>query len=172
MSIIVLSCEQFFCTQFPPKTHARPNLARSPPGTRGITILLLREADCGAIMKGGTSLLVETIKDATIVTFQDAALLETIRIQNTGTALFDLVDRQNRLRIVLDFHNVRSLSSSMLGVLLTLKNKLEDAGGRMVLCGLARDLRRLFEMTALDRVFQFAPDADQALAALGVSAAG
>ncbi|HOW17910.1 MAG TPA: STAS domain-containing protein [Phycisphaerae bacterium] len=123
-------------------------------------------------MKSGTNLLVETIKDATVVTFQDAALLDAIRIQNTGTALFELVERQNRLRIVLDFHNVRSLSSSMLGVLLTLKNKLEDARGRMVLCGLAKDLRRLFEMTALDRVFQFAPDADQALAALGVIAAG
>lgn len=123
-------------------------------------------------MAGGTNLLIETIKDVTIVTFQDTALLDTIRIQNVGNALYDLVEQQNRVRLVLDFSNVRSLSSSMLGVLLTLKSKLEDVGGRVVLCGLAKDLRRLFEMTALHKLFQFMPDADQALASFGVSAAG
>jgi anti-anti-sigma factor len=123
-------------------------------------------------MATGTNLRVETIKDVTIVTFQDATLLDALRIQNVGNALYDLVDQQQRLRVVLDFSNVRSLSSSMLGVLLTLKNKLEDAGGRVVLCGLAKDLRRLFEMTALHKLFQFMPNADQALALFGVVAAG
>lgn len=123
-------------------------------------------------MATGTNLLVETVKDVTVARFQESALLDPIRIQNVGNALYDLVEQQRCLRLILDFTSVRSLSSSMLGVLLTLKNKLDDAGGRVVVCGLAKDLRRLFEMTALHKVFQFAPDTEQALASFGVNAAG
>lgn len=118
------------------------------------------------------NLLVEKIKDVTIVTFQDAALLDAASIQGVASALYNLVEQRDRRRLVLDFGKVRNLSSSVLGVLLTLKEKLDELDGRVVLVGLSRELKRLFEMTALDRLFQFASSADEGLGVFGVTTAG
>lgn len=123
-------------------------------------------------MTGEPSLLVEKVKDVTIVTFRDATLLDTITIQQLASSLYDLVEQQGSHRVVLCFAHVKSLSSAMLGVLLTMKDKIEEADGRMVLAALSKDLRRLFEMTALHKLFQFADDNDEALAQLGVAAEG
>ncbi len=118
------------------------------------------------------NLLVEKIRDVTIVTFQDNVLLDAASIQAVGNSLYELVDQRDRRRLVLDFSKVRNLSSSMLGVLLTLKEKLDEIDGRVVLVGLSKELKRLFDMTALDRLFQFAPSADEGLGVFGVTTAG
>lgn len=118
------------------------------------------------------NLLIERIRDVTVVTLQDDQLLDAARITRVADALYELVEKQDRRRMVVDFSKIKSLSSMTLGVLLTLKQKIDERGGRLVLTGLAGTLRRLFELAALDRVFDFAPSADEALAAFGVSATG
>jgi len=121
-------------------------------------------------MYARANLLVETVRDVTVVTFQQTALLDMTEVERINQVLTDMVDNQNRTRLVLDFHNVTSLASSMLGVLLTIKSKLDAVGGRMVLCALDRDIRRLFDMTSIDKLFEFTPTAEEALARFGVSA--
>lgn len=121
-------------------------------------------------MYARANLLVETVRDVTVVTFQQTTLLDMTEVERINQILTDMVDNQNRTRLVLDFHNVTSLASSMLGVLLTIRSKLEAVGGRVLLCGLDRDIRRLFDMTSIDKLFEFMPTAEEALARFGVSA--
>ena len=52
------------------------------------------------------------------------------------------------------------------------RQKLEEADGRVVLVGLSKELKRLFEMTALDRLFQFAPSTNDGLGVFGVATNG
>ncbi len=111
---------------------------------------------------------VEHAKDVTVVTLRDSSLLDGAKIEDVGKRLSGLVEGRAGLRMVLDFNAVVNLSSAMLGVLLNLKGKLDESEGRLVLCGLSRELRRLFEMTALHRVFQFATDVNEGLTLLGV----
>jgi anti-sigma B factor antagonist len=116
------------------------------------------------------NLLIETIKDVTVVTFRDRNLTDPAEIDRVGGSLIELVEKQDKQRIVLDFHEVQALSSLMLGVLLTLKKRLDERGGRVIVCGVSRELRRVFELTALHKIFQFATDADDGLMQFGVVA--
>jgi anti-sigma B factor antagonist len=115
-----------------------------------------------------TSLLTEDYAGVTLVTFTDTSILDGAVIEELGKALYQLVDQQNKRRVVLDFSNVKFLSSHALGVLLTLYKKAREIKGEVVLCGLRADLKKVFTLTNLDKVFQFFPDDAAALASFGV----
>jgi anti-anti-sigma factor len=57
---------------------------------------------------------------------------------------------------VLDFSRTRFLISRVLSVLIEHHRKVTAAGGKLVLCGLDGNLRRLFTLTRLDTVFPIA----------------
>ncbi len=115
------------------------------------------------------SLLVETIRGVTVVNFGDVSILDSVHIDRIGQQLYELVDRFDRRQLVLDFSGVRLLSSQALGVLLTLRKKLQAAKGRLVICGLRPDLRKVFSITKLEKLFKFEPDEEHALNVFGVS---
>ncbi|HOA75944.1 MAG TPA: STAS domain-containing protein, partial [Phycisphaerae bacterium] len=89
-----------------------------------------------------------------------------------GEELYDLVDNKARKKLVLDFTKVQFLSSSALGVLITLRKKAAAIKGDVVLCGLRKDLMKVFEITNLNKVFTFAPTEEKALAHFGITTAG
>ena len=115
------------------------------------------------------SLLVETIRGVTVVNFGDVSILDSVHIDRIGQELYELVDRFDRRQLVLDFSGVRLLGSQALGVLLTLRKKLQAAKGRLVICGLRPDLRKVFSITKLEKLFKFEPDEEHALNVFGVS---
>jgi len=123
-------------------------------------------------MGSSTPVMIHLIRDVCVVNFNTASILEAAEIQHLGTQLYDLVDGQAHRKIILDFSKVKSLSSSALGILINLQKKIESIKGRIVICGLRKDLKRPFEIARIDRLFTFSDDEDQALAALGVSTSG
>src|SRR5438445_9355533 len=88
---------------------------------------------------------VEDIGDVTVVNFTDKNLIDEHTIQIIGEELFSLVDELGRRKILLDFGNVEYLSSAALGTFITLKKKVNAAGGRLILCNIDPDLRTLFD---------------------------
>lgn len=117
-------------------------------------------------------LLIQTIRDVTIVNFDETSILDTLQIEQIGNELYDLVDNRNRKRLILDFTKVRFLSSSAIGVLITLRKKSEAIKGKLLLCGLRKELLQVFKISCLDRLFEFFDDEGQALASLGITSAG
>jgi anti-anti-sigma factor len=115
------------------------------------------------VMSGDSRLLVQGIGDVTIVNFIDASILDMAHIQKVADELYSLVDEKDRRKIVLDFSAVRFLSSQMLGVLLTLQKKLQALKGKMAFCGIKPELKKVFQITALDKLFEFYPDETKAL---------
>ena len=105
--------------------------------------------------------------DVTIASFRDASILDAVTIQRIGRELYALVEDDQRKRIVLDFADVRFLSSQALGVLLTLRRKADQAKADVYLAGIRDELARVFKMTNLDKLFQFFDDRDAAVAKLG-----
>ncbi len=67
-------------------------------------------------------------------------------------AVFDQVDR-GRSRILLDLEFIELMDSGGLGWLISLANRLEELEASLALCGVNAAVRRLFELTQLDRVF-------------------
>jgi anti-anti-sigma factor len=116
-------------------------------------------------------LLINMMRDVTVVTFNETSILDTLQVQQIGEELFQLVDAKTRTKIVLDFAKVRMLSSSALGVLITLRKKASEIKGRIVLCGLRPDLRKVFKITNLEKLFEFQENEEKALGVFGVTLA-
>ena len=123
-------------------------------------------------MSTAARLLIQSIRDVTNVRFQESSILDTLLIQRISDELNHLVDAKYKRKLLLDFTDVKFLSSSALGVLVTLKKKSDAIKGEVLLCGLRKDLRKIFKITSLDKLFKFADDERGALEVFGVTAAG
>ena len=111
-------------------------------------------------------LFVEEAEGATIVTFSDTEILDSLVVKEIQEELLSLVDELSRHRLVLDFSDVRMLSSSMLGVLIRVHHRIVAARGRLALCRIADGIAEVFRITNLDKVFQIFRNRDQAVMAV------
>ena len=123
-------------------------------------------------MPPSAAVLVHAIKDVTIVDFNQAVIVDDTQIARIGQQLHDLVDRQARKKIILDFSKTRSLSSSALSILIALRSKADQINGRIVICGLGKELKRAFKITNLHKLFTICKNEETALAKFGVTTAG
>jgi len=113
--------------------------------------------------------VLQPIGPVMVVEFRQPSLMDQILIERTGRHLTALIDEQDRRRIILDFERVQYLSSQAIGVLLTMKRKLDALGnGRLVLCGIGPRLADLLKITKLDRVLTIKPTQKEALAMLQI----
>jgi anti-sigma B factor antagonist len=119
-----------------------------------------------------SGLVITQIHDVTVVVFTAKTLLETAALQDVANELYALVEQQARRKVLLDFRQVRMLSSQVLGVLIALHKKSTDIGGRVIICGLRPELHKVFKITRLDHVLEFADDEREALRRFGVHMEG
>jgi len=114
-------------------------------------------------MAVSSRIMIKKVAEVTIVDFIDAAIMDVLQIQQIGQELYELVDQQDRRYILLDFSNVKFLSSQTLGIMLNLHKKLAGRKGWMGVCGLKKDLHKIFKLTRLDRIFNFYETQQEAL---------
>jgi anti-anti-sigma factor len=113
--------------------------------------------------------MVQFIKDVVVVSFTDSAIIDSQIIEQIKRDLFDLVDKQNHKRMILDMSKVQHLSSAALGVLIPLGDKIKKNKGSLVLCSVSEGIRKIFKITRLDKHFKFCADEGKALSSLGVT---
>ena len=105
----------------------------------------------------------EEIGDVTVVSFMDRKILDEQNIQVIGEQLFSLVDESGRKKLLLNFGNVEYMSSAALGKLITLNKKVTAAAGKLVLCNIDPQIREVFEITKLDKLFVICGDEQEGL---------
>jgi|CXWL01.1.fsa_nt_gi anti-anti-sigma factor len=113
-------------------------------------------------------LMIQDFAGVTVVTLSDSSIIDAAIIDSIGRELYALVDVQNKRQMVLDFTNVKTLSSHSLGVLLTLKKKIAEIKGVLALCAVRKEITKIFSLTGLDKQFTFFPDDAAALQSFGV----
>lgn len=113
-------------------------------------------------------LLIEDYAGVTVVTFTDSSILDAATIDQIGKDLYHLTDVQNKQKLVLDFTNVKFLSSHALGVFMTLQRKANAIKGVMVIAALRKELMKVFNLTGLEKLFKFFPSDTAALESFGV----
>jgi|TARA_B110000495_G_C22783480_1_gene458171 anti-sigma B factor antagonist len=101
-----------------------------------------------------------------IVVLQDRHILDEMEIRTIGEELDQVVADAPSAHMVLDFSNVEHLSSSALGMLITLNSRLQDRSGGLCLAHVAAGIGEVFRITRLDRVLHIEPDIASASAAL------
>lgn len=115
-----------------------------------------------------SGLIINQIWGTSVVNFKDSSILDAVVCQAIASELFRLVDEQAQRKIVLDFSNVKFMSSQMLGVIVSLNKKALKIKGRLVLCSMRKELMKIFKLTSLDKILEFADDEESALRVLGV----
>ena len=113
-----------------------------------------------------SGLLVTQLDDVTIVTFRKTSILDSIAVEAIADELYKLVDKEARRKTLLNFSAVRFLSSQMLSVLLNLHQKAGDIGGKVVICAMRDELKRIFKIMNLHKVLHFADGESEATSML------
>lgn len=99
-------------------------------------------------------LLVETVQGVTIASFTSTHLVAEEVILEIETELIGLIDAARPSSVLLDFRDVRVMSSTMLAVLLKVSRRVSSLDGRLKICGLSPDLEPIFRITRFDRLFE------------------
>lgn len=104
-----------------------------------------------------------TDKGVTVVGFVSPYLQAEADIEKVGAELFDLVEKKGLTKLVLTFHGVRFVSSSMLAQVVKLQKVVTKAGGRLRLCSLSPQLLEVVHKSHLDKLLDVAEDEAAAL---------
>jgi len=100
-----------------------------------------------------STIKVEYGTEVTLVTFDDKNILEDQQIKKLEQALRPVIERNAEKQLVLNFDNVRFMSSAFLGLLVKSHKRVIDNGGRLQLLNLDPKIRKVFEITQLVKVF-------------------
>lgn len=106
---------------------------------------------------------VEYKAESTIVTFLDEKILEDADLRAIEKSLLSVVEQGDKLSLVLNFSNVKFLSSAVLGLLIKLSRRIYERNGRLVLCGISPKIYEIFKITRLTKVFEICKNVDAAI---------
>lgn len=107
---------------------------------------------------------IEEISGITVVKLLEKKILDEANIEELGKELFGLVETSGHRKLILEFSDVEYLSSAALGKLITLHKKVGAAKGKLVLCGIPKEILEVFKITQLDRILTICADLDGAIA--------
>jgi anti-sigma B factor antagonist len=68
-------------------------------------------------------------------------------------ALYELVDARGPLNLILNLEEIPVLTSSPIGLLVSLRNRVQALGGSVALCHVAADVREILRLTSVDGLF-------------------
>ena len=106
----------------------------------------------------------ETRGPITLGTIESASVLDAVNVSEFGQSVLGFVEKEREVHLLLDFSQVNYLSSAVLTELLRIKEAAETGGGALRLCGLNDDIRKVFTITNLDKVFVLYGATDDGLA--------
>jgi anti-sigma B factor antagonist len=106
---------------------------------------------------------VEAVGDVTVVRITLPEIWDEQTSQTIGQQLYDLVEKQGCRQLILNFSQVRMMTSIMLAKLLMLRKKVDAVGGRMALCETNPELAEVFDALRLPQLFSIFDEQQQAL---------
>ncbi len=81
--------------------------------------------------------------------------------QNALTGLIDESERD----VILDFENLKYISSAGLRVILMTAKTVQRQGGRLMVCSLSESVREVFKISGFDRIIPVEDSQEDAIAA-------
>ncbi len=109
---------------------------------------------------------VEYAENATIVVLTEKKILEEKDIQALQESILSVIEQAERINLILDFSNVQSLSSAVLGLLIRISKKVYERDGQLRLCNIDPRIYEIFRITRLTKIFDIYKDREAALEGL------
>jgi anti-sigma B factor antagonist len=106
---------------------------------------------------------VDYVDKATIVGFVDEKILEEQDINALQETIMSIIEQSEKIKLVLDFANVKFLSSSVLGLLIRISKRVYERNGKLRLCNIDRKIYEIFKITRLTKTFDIYKDIHSAI---------
>ncbi len=104
--------------------------------------------------------------DVTVVEVTDRKLLDEMSISQIGTELESLVAKRPQPKMLMDFANVAHMSSSALGMLITLHKRIREKNGQLRLCNIQPNIYEVFVITRLNEIFKICQSRSEGMESL------
>lgn len=102
-------------------------------------------------------------EDVSVVRLVDDRIMDLGRINQLGEELFGAVDKQTGKLVLINFENVRFLSSNAISKLVVLEKRVRSAGKQLKLSNLRPEVQEIFNITNLNQRFDLCDDQDEVL---------
>ncbi len=112
------------------------------------------------------NLEIEYCGDVVVATLTDERILEDEQIQALEGSFMPLIEQTDNIQLIIDFSNVKFLTSSVLGLLIRISKKVYEKNGKLRLCAINPKIMEVFRITRLDKIFEIFSDKDDALVGL------
>ncbi len=97
-------------------------------------------------------LFVQHGENVTFVTFNDQEILNEQCVKELEEETLALVEQARRQNMVLDFCNVKHLTSAFLGLIVKIRKRIRKRGGHLKIQNVDPSIYKLFEITGLTKV--------------------
>jgi anti-anti-sigma factor len=96
----------------------------------------------------------------TVGVILSTSVLDALNVTQFGNQVLAYIQGRHAVKLLLSFERVNYLSSAVLTELLRINEAVQEHQGHLRLCALNSDIRKVFEITNLDRIFVIygAPD--------------
>jgi len=101
--------------------------------------------------------------NATVVSFVDEKILEEMDIRALQETIMSVIEQSKGINLILDFGNVRFLSSAVLGLLIRISKRVYEQDGRLRLCSINPKIYEVFKITRLTQTFDIYKDVESAI---------
>lgn len=91
--------------------------------------------------------------------------IDSTTAKGFGERLTDLI-RSGCCQLIIDLSDVAYISSAGLRSLLVAGKLIDDSDGRLCLCGLSREIQRLFDLSGFTDLFSICASRDESMARL------
>jgi len=105
---------------------------------------------------------VEYAGNATIMSFTDEKILEEKDIIALQESIMSVIEQAERINLILDFGNVRFLSSAVLGLLIRISRRIYERDSQLRLCNINPKIYEIFKITRLTKTFDIYNDIETA----------
>ncbi|MBD2742549.1 STAS domain-containing protein [Coleofasciculus sp. FACHB-1120] len=91
---------------------------------------------------------------------QPSGILDGMKATQFRQEISDIVENGGNI-VLIDFKDVTFMDSSGLGALVLALKTVRAAGGKLFICSINEQVRMLFELTSMDRVFEIFPNREE-----------
>jgi anti-sigma B factor antagonist len=106
---------------------------------------------------------VEYKDNATIISFTDERILEEKDINSLQESIMSVIEQAEKIKLVLNFGNVKFLSSAVLSLLIRISKRIYEHDGQLRLCNINPKIYEIFKITRLTKTFDIYKDLESAL---------
>ncbi|HSV12867.1 MAG TPA: STAS domain-containing protein [Tepidisphaeraceae bacterium] len=110
---------------------------------------------------------VTNVQSASVIDLSLPESLDSEEFDRLNESMLKAVDGKSSGKWVLDLSAVDYMGSSVLGLMINIRQHIKTGGGKLALCGLSPRLTQIFHTCCLEKLFTIAKTREEALRALG-----